>query len=216
MTKQEFEQKCYEAYRLDWMLSHGYTIDDVISGICDIAIEAVSEDPLNAMTDEQAVREMTDACRYELFYERGLGQGSIWACKNEFLDAEFKDVDYMTHLISMMDNSEELEDYWRKEYKICQYSPKSEVYTTAGVLRAYESSDPGQPGICISLQPAGYDGEIDAAYVSVYEDTSYATSDEERPVDVVILSYGDATTEDYTVREIIRREDVVAGLGKPN
>ena len=89
-----------------------------------------------------------------------------------------------------------------------------EVETTAGILRACRSTDPGQPGICVVLQPAGYDEEIDVSYVSVYEDPEYRTSDNERPVDVCIMTYADATSEDYTSKEIIRREDVIAGLGE--
>ncbi len=88
-----------------------------------------------------------------------------------------------------------------------------EIETSAGILRAYRNSDPDQPGICVMLQPAGYEEEIDAAFVSVYENSEYQTGDKERPEDVVIMSYGDATSEDYTVKEIIRREDVIAGLG---
>ena len=91
-----------------------------------------------------------------------------------------------------------------------------EVCTSAGVLRAYRSTDPGQPGICVTLQPAGYDCEIDMSYVSVYEDPEYMTSDGERPVDVSIMTYGDAYSEDYTNKVLIRREDVMAALGSDN
>lgn len=89
---------------------------------------------------------------------------------------------------------------------------KIEVNTSAGVLRAYKSTDPGQPGICVVLQPAGYDSEIDLSYVSVYEDPEYRTSDNERPVDVSIMTYADAYSEDYTSKQMIRREDVMAAL----
>ncbi len=90
-----------------------------------------------------------------------------------------------------------------------------EVSTTAGVLRAYKSADPGQPGIVVMLQPAGYDYEIDCSYISVYEDKDYRTKDNERDVDVVIMTYADATNEDYTSKDIIRREDILAGLVQP-
>ncbi len=88
------------------------------------------------------------------------------------------------------------------------------VPTSAGVLKAYPNEDPDQPGICVMLQPVGYEDEIDAAFVSVYENSEYALNGE-RPVDVSIMSYGNATTENYTTKEIIRREDVIAGLGDP-
>lgn len=85
--------------------------------------------------------------------------------------------------------------------------------TSAGVLKACVSNDFNQPGISVTLVPAGYEEEIDVAYATVYENSEYATADNERPVDVVIFTYGDATTEDCTNKEIIRREDVIAGLG---
>ena len=84
-----------------------------------------------------------------------------------------------------------------------------EVYTTAGVLRAYKSPDPSMPGICVMLQPAGYDNQIDMSFVSVYEDERCKTDDNERDVDVVIMTFGNVYTEDYTGKDIIRREDVI-------
>ena len=87
-----------------------------------------------------------------------------------------------------------------------------EVKTKAGILRAYKSCDPGQPGICVMFQPNGCDGEIDMSYVCVYEDEEYQTKDKERDCDVVIFTYGDCHTEDYTRKDIIRREDIVQAL----
>ena len=54
---------------------------------------------------------------------------------------------------------------------------KLEVTTSAGILRAYKSADPGQPGIYVMFQPTGYDYEIDMSYVSVYEDSDYRTKE---------------------------------------
>ena len=88
-----------------------------------------------------------------------------------------------------------------------------EVPTSAGVLKAYKSADPGQPGIVVMLQPKGYNYDIDVSYVSVYEEEGYRTADNERAEDVVIMTYADATQEDYTDKQIIRREDIIAGLG---
>lgn len=89
---------------------------------------------------------------------------------------------------------------------------KLEVETSAGIIRAYKSTTPEQPGIIVMLQPKGSDAEIDVSYVSTYEDPGIATSLGERPEDVVILTYGDAYQEDYTHKAILRREDVVRSL----
>ncbi len=208
MTRAKFEDLCYEAYKLEWMISHGHTLRDYLNGLIYEAEDALDADAyLNG--DIRNKMETFDA----LFeYQNGF-EGSIWVSKSEFLKTEFGNVDYITHLISLMPNSKEIEAWWRKEYKICYYPPQISVSTSAGVLNAYELTDPGQPGICICLQPTAYEDEIDVAMASVYEDSDLATNDGERPEDVVIHAYGDATTEDYTIKEIIRREDVIAGLG---
>lgn len=86
------------------------------------------------------------------------------------------------------------------------------VPTSAGILKAFASQDPGQPGIVVMLQPAGYDCDIDMSYVSVYEDENYKTKDNERPVDVSIMTYGNVHTEDYSDKILIRREDIINAI----
>ncbi len=77
----------------------------------------------------------------------------------------------------------------KRSYRISKITDAAiEIPTSAGVIKAYESTDPGQPGICVMFQPAGYDCEVDASYVSVYEDEEYKTKDNERPIDLCILS----------------------------
>ena len=63
------------------------------------------------------------------------------------------------------------------------------------------------------LQPAGYEDEIDVCMAEVVEDEGYGISYTGSPVDVSVITWGDATSEDYTSKEVIRREDVIAGLG---
>lgn len=88
-----------------------------------------------------------------------------------------------------------------------------EVMTSAGVLRAYKSADPGQPGIFITLQPSGFEDEMDLSYACIFEDKEYKTEDNEGNMDVCIYTYGDATTEDWTRKDIIRRKEIIAGFG---
>ena len=87
-----------------------------------------------------------------------------------------------------------------------------EVKTQAGVLRAYKSADPYAPGIVLMLQPKGFDFEIDLANVEVKEDPAYVTVDCETPEDVCIYTFGDVSTEDYTMKNIIRRADLLSVL----
>lgn len=120
----------------------------------------------------------------------------------------------MKHLLTTMGNYDELTKMYQEDTgSSFSCVPELQVETTAGMLNAYKSADPGQPGIVVMLQPDAYEEEIDTAFVSVYQNKDYRTSDNEGEKDVVIMSYGDATTEDYTTKEIIRRDDIIAGLG---
>ncbi len=215
MSRKEFEQKCYEVYQLDWMISHGHSIDDyrtgIVGGVMDYFededhIEDLSEDAV--LTLDGSFVSALDTFENS----QGFGSGSIWVCKDEFLGAEFKDPAYMEHLISLMPDSDEMEAFWRKTYKISATEPKIEIYTSAGVLKAFDIQDPDNPGIAVMLQPAGSDDDIDLSYVTVYENPELATGMNERPVDVAIMTYGDPYSEDYTSKDIIRREDVVESL----
>ena len=112
---------------------------------------------------------------------------------------------------------EKVMDYDPYSSKTAPAKPKPEcleVMTSAGVIRAYKSTDPGQPGISVMFQPAGFTEEIDLSFISVYEDPEYRTKDGERPEDVCIMTYADVSQEDYTYKDIIRREDVLKSLGE--
>ena len=51
------------------------------------------------------------------------------------------------------------------------------------------------------------------ATAEVVTTEDYGMSYSGSPMDVSVATWGDATTEEYTSKEIIRREDVIAGLG---
>lgn len=211
LAKEEeaFIDKCYEAYRLDWCISHGFGIEDLLNTLQKALEDDVVETGIIDSADEMAIA-MENALG--AITDQGLSNGTLWVCKAEFLDNEFLDKDYMEHLIDLMPDKEA----GRKMY--CKITGTSfdeehlEVCTSAGVLKAYRSTDPGQPGICVMLNPSGYEEEIDMSYVSVYENPAYATSDGERPVDVSIMTYGNPYDESYTSKVLIRREDVMAAL----
>ncbi len=213
MTKEMFEQKCYEAYQLDWMVSHGHSLNDLYQIMVGNMGEQIDEEPAEAIPeDSNSLWNLAEYAKEEFLFSQGFGNGGVFVCKEEFLGAEFQDRAYMEHLISLMPNPKEMEAFWRKEYGIWAYEPKISIPTSAGVLKAYESADPAQPGICVCMTPAGTEGEIDLSYISVYEDPEIATKMGERPVDVVVLTYADPYSEDYTAKDILRREDVVKAM----
>lgn len=100
MTETEFKQACYEAYQLDWMISHGYSLKDYLYGIA----EAEEEARLCGDYPEGGTLDVYDSLEGD-FEDQGFN-GSLYVCKDEFLGAEFNDPMYMKHLIDCMPDSE--------------------------------------------------------------------------------------------------------------
>jgi hypothetical protein len=74
----------YEKYRLDWMLSHGYTLTDLTNEL----------DLLQEENNDSVSQLFAD-------WEYGFGFNSeIWVCYEEFLDNEYQDAEYMRAILS--------------------------------------------------------------------------------------------------------------------
>lgn len=74
----------YEKYKLDWMLSHGYTLKDLVSELS-YYIEESNEDCATVFD----------------VWESDYGfNGEIWVCYEEFLDNEYQDKEYMQTILS--------------------------------------------------------------------------------------------------------------------
>ena len=209
MKKAEFERKCFEAYKLDWMISHGRSMQDYLCGLVEADEEARANDIYPEGGSFDIFKSLNDD-----FEERGFGPGTIWVCFDEFLDAEFKDTAYMDHLLGLMPDSKRLKEFYSRNYQPLMASNLlGEAETPARVLRAYKNTDPNAPGIIIMLQPAAYEEEIDVAMAQVFTTPDYGVFYTGNDMDVSVMTWGDATNEDYTSKEVIRREDVIAGLG---
>lgn len=209
MTKEMFENAVYEAYKLDWMLSHGLTMKDYL----DALIEADMDAAVNGNYPEGDATSIYTSLAANVC-ERGFGSGLIWSCKSEFMETEFEDEYYMDHLLNTMPNSKDLRIFYTNNYKSLPDSNLlGEVGTKAGVLRAYRLTDPGAPGICVMLQPDAYEEEIDVCMAEVVENPDYGTSFSGNENDVTIRTWGDPSQEDYTNKEVIRRDEVIAALG---
>ena len=209
MTEEKFKKDVYEAYKLWWMLMHGFTLSDYVNALA----MADEERSVDGIYPEGSANDILLALAADV-EDTGFG-GSIWVCEDEFFDTDIYNVGEMESIFSVMPLGETYRKFWQEKYGLIAKILRDNsiaTQTSAGVLKAYLNTDPDQPGICVMLQPDGYEDEIDVAFVSVYENPEYALEGE-RPEDVVIMSYGDATTEDYTTKEIIKREDVIAGLG---
>ena len=85
-----------------------------------------------------------------------------------------------------------------------------EVATSAGILYADINHDVDNPGIAITLNPAGSSDIVDCSFVTVYESPK---KNEPRSADVAIRTFADIFNEDPTREDVLRREDIMEALG---
>lgn len=107
---EDFQNKCYESYKLDWMLSHGYTLTDLFYITTSLASEQVAEGETPITSDDTELFAWNVKDRF--LSDTGFGSGSLYVCQDEFLTHEFLDPDYMRHLFGLMPNGEELEMFY--------------------------------------------------------------------------------------------------------
>lgn len=79
-------KKSYELYKLDWMASHGYSLQDVAVELANLAGFGVPQDEL-----------------LNEFEQDGFVGGEIYASYDEFVDNEYLDMEYMRSLLSKED-----------------------------------------------------------------------------------------------------------------
>ena len=127
-SEHTFEKKCYEAYKLQWMLAHGNTLKEMLDAINDIAAESVTVDAMNAATDEVSTKALINDAQDTFLIEAGFN-GSLWVCLDEFLQTEFQDTGYMKGLIGLMDDHEEMWKFYCEHY----ISKKQLYYVTMKV-----------------------------------------------------------------------------------
>lgn len=69
----------YEKYKLDWMISHGHTLEELV----------------HEEEDSTTVLSLYEDWEYEF----GFGS-EIWACYDEFIECEFLDIDYIKNILT--------------------------------------------------------------------------------------------------------------------
>ena len=97
----EARLRIYELYQLDWLMSHGYSLMDVVRGCAEEAVIST----FNTCQDNPDATEVYDIVPFERVEEGicswldgGLG-GACWVCYDEFLGAEYRDVSYVGELV---------------------------------------------------------------------------------------------------------------------
>ena len=109
--KKEISKIAYEKYQLAWMIQHGHSIDELLS----ILREAIEK---NDMYDVAA---NTADFVEEYFEDQGFG-GEMYVCYDEFLDAEYTDVQYIRQLLTKEEFVKYIEDSGYTDYDCFEVS----------------------------------------------------------------------------------------------
>lgn len=96
ISEQELQDESYRRYQLDWMASHNRSARELVLSVLGHHIDGMDpEDTEEAMLDSMdKADELFDSWESESGFS-----GSLWVCRDEFLGAEYRDPDYMRHLL---------------------------------------------------------------------------------------------------------------------
>lgn len=99
-AEKTISKKAYEKYQMNWMMSHGYSLYDVF----DIIKEAIDENN-RYDTDDDVFSYIRN-----YFDDQGFG-GELFVCFEEFMNNEYKDIEFIYDLLS----KEEFFEYLKSE-----------------------------------------------------------------------------------------------------
>lgn len=199
MTQEQFEDKCYSAYQLDWMISHGYTLDDYRKNLSDLAGEAIEDDTADIPVDAEDMTALIEDADTSFQEEMGFC-GSLFVCKDEFLGAEYLDPDYMDGLLSAMDDSKRYKKLW-ENFTGLKLSVKNtlipgptyDMPIKNGHLDIFVSQDPNYPGLDIQYIS---DKEADLPDEELHTRPRVLIENNEGVLRAVV--WADPSKEDYT------------------
>lgn len=137
---EEFRKKCYEKYQLNWMLSHGYSLQNLI-------------DAMNEKYMEDDSREYTTpGCYYEDVLDNDGFHGELFHYYDAFLEKEYLDGKYMKSILT----GSEFQT-WRDDTEQYETYPDLTVDTKIGKI--YAKTVPGSfPGILIECETSNTAG----------------------------------------------------------
>jgi hypothetical protein len=93
-TEIKFKKRCYELYQLDWMMTHGYSLQDAFNILRNGYAESCASGDIDGGTDYNDDFDVIE----EYFEEQGFC-GEIFVCEDEFYDCEYQDTEYMEYLL---------------------------------------------------------------------------------------------------------------------
>lgn len=116
-TKEDLQnqKKLYELYQLEWMMSHGYSLMDIMKSMSKCPND-------NRITDDEengGMKADIPGIFRDWEFESGL-DGTCWVCFGEFLDGEFLIEEYVDQdLICSLDDQNLCDELWKwyRDYK---------------------------------------------------------------------------------------------------
>ena len=97
-------KKLYGAYQLDWMMSHGYSLQDLmkeLNNVSDYHDEHIHDGYTGDGMPTGEFFVDVDGIFHDWEYDRGFGS-EIWVCYDEFCGAELQDNAYIQGLVDRM------------------------------------------------------------------------------------------------------------------
>ncbi|MDO4647178.1 MAG: hypothetical protein Q4B26_00910 [Eubacteriales bacterium] len=93
------EEIAYERYKSDWLISRGYTLEDLCT---EMLLFTANSERVNIETEARK--------EYKIWeMDRGMG-GELYACFDEFLNCEYQDKEYMRTILT----DREFEEYCKE------------------------------------------------------------------------------------------------------
>ena len=130
-NEEEMKHKLYELYQLDWMMSHGYSLINLMSELNNSGEEWHDQYIYDNGdgTEEAGFHADVEAIFIDWGHERGFTGGEMWSCFNEFCDAELTMPDYIQGLLDVADDDKLTEAYkkWLRENSK-EKSPEKKCY----------------------------------------------------------------------------------------
>lgn len=95
--KNGLQDEAYRLYQLDWMAAHGESPESLFQSVMSHHVDCIDpDDPDTAsIPDLDAARSLYNGWKQDT----GFLGGSLWACKDEFLETEYQDAQYMRRLL---------------------------------------------------------------------------------------------------------------------
>ena len=129
MTEEQMKRRLYGLYQLDWMMSHGYSLTDLMQSmtrcyefhdqhITDCYNEVEPDSPYEiADIIPAGMKADIEGIFKSWEFDTDAFNGSCWACFDEFCGAELTDVGYIKGLLDRVPSEEGFRDAYNKWLK---------------------------------------------------------------------------------------------------